>query len=367
MNNRQFMATLTDFDLEELSALFASWGQKPAQAARLLPAFYRQAGRVDFKKLELGSALERRLKREVALRQARILAREESADGTIKLLLGLTRGGAVETVLTPTPFSARAAGCVSTQIGCAMGCAFCASAKNGFVRNLATGEMIEQFLFLRAEAAQTARLLHTLVFMGMGEPMNNLDNVITAIRRIGCAELGGVGWRQITVSTVGLVSGMDRLAEADLNINLALSLHAPDDATRSLIVPANRRHGVAAIVAAAKRFYQRTGRITNIEYCLLKDLNDSAEHARKLAALLAGFRTHVNLIPYNQARPEPSGLCAAPPPARARSFLNILREAGIAAHLRQARGGDINAACGQLYQRQGPKGRISSAQAESLG
>ena len=343
---------LTDFDLEALRALFGEWGHKPAQAARLLREFYDKAGGVDFKRLELGRALEKRLKKEIALRQARVLARAGSADGTIKLLIGFSRGGAVEAVLTPTPMRERAAGCVSTQIGCAMGCVFCASTKNGLERNLTAGEIVEQFLCLREAAARTQRRLHTLVFMGMGEPLCNLENVIAAIRQIARRELGALGWRQITVSTVGIVPGIDRLAQADLNINLALSLHAPDDATRARLVPANKRYGVSEILAAAKRFYRLTGRITNIEYCLLKGLNDSDEHARALAALLHGFRTHVNLIPYNRIEPGVNGAGYEPPaPARARSFLNILRNAHVAAHLRQARGGDINAACGQLANR----------------
>jgi len=182
-----------------------------------------------------------------------------------------------------------------------MGCDFCASTRGGLERNLSAGEIVEQFLHLRREAAGLGRRLLSLVFMGMGEPMHNLDNVLPALRRIADADLGGLGWRQVTVSTVGVVPGIDRLAKADLNVHLALSLHAPDDETRSRLVPANRRYPVAEIIAAAKRFLEATGRIPTIEYCLLAGVNDSDAHASALGRLLAGFRTHVNLIPTIQS------------------------------------------------------------------
>src|ERR1044072_8093925 len=152
----------------------------------------------------------------------------------------------------PPPRPDRAAGCVSSQIGCAMGCDFCASTKSGLERNLEAGEIVEQFLHLKSIAAESGRRLTSLVFMGMGEPMHNLDNVITAIRRIAHPDLGGLGWRQVTVSTVGVVPGIDKLADADLNVHLAISLHAPDDATRAKLVPANRRYPVTEIIAAAR-------------------------------------------------------------------------------------------------------------------
>jgi len=243
----------------------------------------------------------------------------------------------------------RAAGCVSSQIGCAMGCDFCASTRGGLERDLTAGEIAEQYLYLKSEAARTGRRLTSLVFMGMGEPMHNLDHVMDAIRRIADSDMGGLGWRQITVSTVGVVPGIDRLAAADLNVHLALSLHAPDDATRSRLVPANRRYPVAEVVAAAKRFHARTGRIVTIEYCLLDNVNDSPSHARALADLLAGFRAHVNLIPYNPIGPGVSGVTYGRPPRECvMRFLAAVREAGAVAHVRATRGDDVNAACGQL-------------------
>jgi 23S rRNA (adenine2503-C2)-methyltransferase len=168
--------------------------------------------------------------------------------------------------------------------------------------------------------------------------------------------MGALGWRQVTVSTVGIVPGIDRLADADLNVHLAVSLHAPDDATRARIVPANRRYAVADVVAATRRFYTRTGRLVTIEYCLLDGVNDSDDHAAALAALLAGFRAHVNLIPYNAiGGPGVSGtVYRRPPPDRVARFLDLLRNAGVVAHARDTRGGDVAAACGQLREMLAP-------------
>ena len=170
-----------------------------------------------------------------------------------------------------------------------------------------------------------------------------------AIRRIADPDLGGLGWRQVTVSTVGVVPGIERLADADLNVHLAVSLHAPDDETRSRLVPANRRWTVEEIVGAAKRFHERTGRVVTMEYCLLAGVNDSGAHAAALAALLGGFRAHVNLIPYNAIGEGLSGaVYARPSRERMIGFLNALRDAGTVAHFRDTRGDDVNAACGQL-------------------
>jgi 23S rRNA (adenine2503-C2)-methyltransferase len=230
-----------------------------------------------------------------------------------------------------------------------MGCTFCASTRGGLDRNLHYSEIVEQFLHLQREAAAMERRLTSLVFMGMGEPMHNLENVISAIRRIADPDLGGLGWRQITVSTVGIVPGIDALADADLNVHLALSLHAADDETRSRIVPVNNRYPVAQIMAAARRFADRTRRVPTIEYCMLADINDSPAHADRLARLMTGFRAHVNLIPCNAI---PGATYAAPNSETVRAFLDRLRSANVVVHVRETRGDPINAACGQLRQLQ---------------
>ncbi len=343
------MKSLSDHTTDSLRGQFSEWGCKPSHAARLLREFYNTGGNVDLAGLRLGRELIERIQDELPLRQSKVLTRSESVDGTVKLLVGFDRGGAVETVLMPTPIADRAAGCVSSQIGCAMGCDFCASTKRGLERDLEAGEIVEQFLYLREQALLSGRRLSTLVFMGMGEPLQNLDNVLAAIRRIGGEDLGALGWKQITVSTVGIVPEMYRLAESKPNVCLALSLHAPDDETRARIVPMNRRYPVKEIVAAAKHYYETTNRITNLEYCMLNGVNDSDEHARALADLLKGFRTHVNLIPYNSIGESLSGFVyQRPETSQIDSFEKILRDRGVVTHRRRTRGEDVNAACGQL-------------------
>src|SRR6266550_4653948 len=238
------MQSLAAHDVESLAKQFADWGFKPLQAAKLLRAFYEGDGDVNWQELHLGKQLQAKIEAEIKLLGSRLLTTHTSVDGTSKFLLGFDRGGAVECVLMPAYDPTRAAGCVSSQIGCAMGCDFCASTKSGFERNLEAGEIVEQFLILRRHAAACGRRLSTLVFMGMGEPMHNLDNVIAAVRRIASPEMGNLGFRNITISTVGIIPGIEQLADADLNVHLALSLHAPDDATRSRIVPTGRKFPV---------------------------------------------------------------------------------------------------------------------------
>lgn len=343
------MVPWTELTPDAFADLIAGWGHPPSHAHPLLRSFYNQAGRVELSFREIGKQLLAKLESETALRQSHVLHDARSADGTRRLLVGLDKGGAVETVLMPSHKPDRAAGCVSSQIGCAMGCDFCASTRAGLQRSLTSGEIVEQFLHLKEIAAAEGRRIVTLVFMGQGEPMHNLDNVIAAIRRIAGPDLGAIGWRHVTVSTVGVVPGIDRLAESGLGVHLAVSLHAPDDETRSRIVPSNRRYPVAEVMDATRRFYDRTRRVPTIEYCLLDGVNDSDEQATLLADLVGKSRFHVNLIPYNAIGRGVSGIeYLRPPQERMGRFLGILRDRRIVAHFRTTRGDDVNAACGQL-------------------
>jgi 23S rRNA (adenine2503-C2)-methyltransferase len=339
------MASLVDHDIESLRVDLRAAGFPPSHAPSILRSFYACEGTLKQLPEQIGPRVAAWLRQREPLPATRLLTRHQSADGTVKLLLALGGEKSIETVLMPAHRPGRAAGCVSSQVGCAMGCTFCASTRGGLHRNLHYGEIVEQFLHLQREAAAIGRRLTSLVFMGMGEPMHNLDNVVAAIRRIADPDLGGLGWRQITVSTVGIVPGIDALAEADLNVHLALSLHAADDETRSRIVPANQRYPVADIMAAARRFAELTGRVPTIEICLLANVNDSPDHAGRLAALMAGFRAHVNLIPYNTIAGAPY---CAPNSETITAFLRRLRDANVVAHVRETRGDPINAACGQL-------------------
>ncbi|MFT3869773.1 MAG: 23S rRNA (adenine(2503)-C(2))-methyltransferase RlmN [Nibricoccus sp.] len=354
------MFALADYDLASFQAQLTAWGFKPSHAGPLLRAFYAGGGEISWDGLRAPLALRKKIATE-ARQLTSLAARQQAEDGTIKLLLRLDDGRTVESVLMPDYRDDRAAGCISSQVGCAMGCDFCATTKTGFERNLTAGEMVEQFLALRREALASGRKLQTVVFMGMGEPMLNLDNVIAAIRRLASNDLGSLGWRQVTVSTVGIVPGIDALRAADLNVNLALSLHAPDDTTREKLIPAGKRFGIDDVLAAADRFQTSTGHPLSIQYCLLKGVNDSPEQAHQLAALLTGRRMHVNLLHYNPTGVGLRGISYEPTEREiADNFVTILRNHGVVTHFRRPRGRDIDAACGQLRERQNAAG-ISNA------
>jgi 23S rRNA (adenine2503-C2)-methyltransferase len=349
---RPLSPALVDFDSATLAQQFADWGYKPSHAARVLRAFY--AGDEVMKSAEQRhpQGLAERLRTEFAPSAATLAVRQVANDGTTKLLLRLGDGRTVESVLMPDFRADRAAGCLSSQVGCAMGCDFCATTKTGFERHLTAGEIVEQFLALRREAHAVGRKLQTVVFMGMGEPLLNLDAVLEAVRRLADNALGALGWRQITVSTVGIVPGIDALTATGLNIHLAVSLHAPDDATRARLLPMGKRFPIADILAAADRFQASRGRPVTIQYCLLAGVNDSPDHARLLAELLGPRRMHVNLLRYNPTGLSLRGVAYEPSSDEtAEAFVEVLRARKLVAHFRRSRGPDIDAACGQLRRR----------------
>ena len=345
-------SALADFDPATLAQQFAAWGYKPSHAARVLRAFYAGGDIVTSTAHGLPQGLVERLRAELAPSAATLAVRQVARDGTTKLLLRLGDGRTVESVLMPDFRADRAAGCLSSQVGCAMGCDFCATTKTGFERNLTAGEIVEQFLALRREARAVGRKLQTIVFMGMGEPLLNLDAVLAAVRRLADNSLGALGWRQITVSTVGIVPGIDALTATGLNIHLAVSLHAPDDATRARLLPMGKRFPIADILAAADRFQASRGRPVTIQYCLLAGVNDSLEHARLLAELLGSRRMHINLLRYNPTGLSLRGVTYEPSSDEtAEAFAEVLRARKLVAHFRRSRGKEIDAACGQLRRR----------------
>jgi 23S rRNA (adenine2503-C2)-methyltransferase len=339
---------LSEQTVETLGPRLVAAGIRPSHAGPLLRCYLRGSLSND---RTFPPALERLLKEHADRRAAALADRQVAADGTAKLLIRMADGRTVESVLMPGDRPDRAAGCLSSQVGCAMGCDFCATAKAGFERNLTSGEIVGQFVALREEARAGGRRLQTVVFMGMGEPMLNLANVSAAIECIARNEMGGLGCGQITVSTVGVVSGIDALGGSGLNVNLAVSLHAPDDETRARLLPTARRFRVGDILAAADRYQASTGRPVSVQYCMLDGVNDSLAQAGQLAELLAGRRMHVNLLRYN-----PTGLSllgetyTASTEASTEAFVARLRAAGVVTHVRRSRGPDIAAACGQLRQ-----------------
>jgi 23S rRNA (adenine2503-C2)-methyltransferase len=278
-----------------------------------------------------------------------------SADGgqTAKYLFNLGDGRTIETVLMHYPATttsrARTTVCVSSQVGCPIGCRFCATGQSGFDRNLTEAEIVDQFLAVSRELAASQRSLSNVVFMGMGEPMNNYAAVVAAIRRWADPETLNFSPRRVTISTIGLVPFIERLGAERLPVNLAISLHAPDDALRSELIPVNRKYPIAAVVAAARAHAERTGRRTSYEYVLLEGINDSLDQAKQLSRLVRHPRSHVNLIPMNRVEGSPF---APPSKARVQAFQAVLQAVGVSTTVRATRGLDIDAACGQLRARQ---------------
>jgi 23S rRNA (adenine2503-C2)-methyltransferase len=266
-------------------------------------------------------------------------------DQTHKLVLQLRDRRFIECVLIQE--DDRRTACISTQVGCGMGCVFCASGMNGVERNLSRGEILEQLLRLRNLLPVSERLTHVVV-MGMGEPLANLDNLLAALRQASDNHGLGISARRMTISTVGLPEKIRRLAEMDCRYHLAVSLHAPTDELRTRIVPTNAKVGIAALLAASDYYFARTGRQVTFEYVLLGGLNDTAEHARQLVETLRGRRAHVNLIPFNEVQGLPY---LRPSDAALREFLAALRRAAVSVKVRKRKGSTIDAACGQLRRR----------------
>ncbi len=346
-------SALPDYAPAELGELFTSWGFKPTHAIPLLRDLLAGNGLEGSESRRVPAKLLQRLEATVLRSSASVVMRQVANDGTTKLLLRLADGATVETVLMPDFRADRAAGCLSSQVGCAMGCDFCATTKSGFQRHLTAGEILEQFIALRREATAVGRTLQTIVFMGMGEPMLNLPAVIAAAERIANNRLGGIGARQVTVSTVGIVPGIDALSASTLNVNLAVSLHASDDATRAGLIPVGTRYPIGDVMAAVDRFQARRPRPVTIQYCLLAGVNDAPGQAHQLAKLVGSRRIHVNLLRYNSTGTSLRGQEYLPSNDEAsEGFAAVLRDHGVVAHFRRSRGKDIDAACGQLRRRQ---------------
>jgi 23S rRNA (adenine2503-C2)-methyltransferase len=328
----------------DLAALLDGWGEPAYRVTQAWDVLYRAA-----RPLEHATALPHALRNRLVETLPLLLdpVRElTSNDGTTKWLWACARDGAqIETVLMPT--ATRATVCVSSQAGCAMACTFCATGQAGFERHLTAGEIVEQVM----RAAHQSRVrVSNVVFMGMGEPLANYDATWDAVERLH--DDVGVSARRITVSTVGVVPGIRRLAREPLPVTLAVSLHAASDAERSELVPLNRRYPIAEVLDAAADFAAARGRRVTFEYACIAGVNDSTEVAEALARLLAGFPgaggAHVNLIPLNDTAGYAGEASRA---ARLRAFAATLRSRGVAATVRRNRGADIAAACGQLRTR----------------
>jgi 23S rRNA (adenine2503-C2)-methyltransferase len=353
---------LLDLDAAQLVSFFAGIGEKPFRAKQLL-RWMHQFGEADFAKMsDLAKPLREKLGASAVIEAPRIISDSNSADGTRKWLIDVGNGNAVETVFIPE--TNRGTLCVSSQAGCALDCKFCSTGRQGFNRNLSTAEIIGQLWIASRALARDAdstpargtakalgaapkgeRAVSNVVMMGMGEPLANFDNVVTAMRLMLDDNAYGLSRRRVTLSTSGIVPAIDRLRDA-CPVALAVSLHAPDDALRDALVPINRKYPLAELLAACRRYLERAPRdFITFEYVMLEGVNDGAEQARQLVALVREVPCKFNLIPFNSF--PNSGFRRSSREA-IRRFADILICAGLVVTTRRTRGDDIDAACGQL-------------------
>ena len=335
------MSSLAGRTPAEIEALVAELGQPPYRARQVSDWVFKH-GAHDFDAMTNVPMVLRRGLAEVApVRASHIAERYPSGDGTEKLLVAMKDGQRVECVLIPD--GERATGCISTQVGCAVGCVFCASGADGVIRNLDASEIVEQILWLR-EASPGGRLTN-LVVMGMGEPLHNVDALVQALRVTLHPQALDMGQRSITVSTSGPTRGFQEFLRSGLKVKLAISLHAAFDDLRKELVPRGGSGSVADLETMATRWFEATRRDVTFEYVLLDGINDRDEDAQALLQL-GGAHRNINLIPMNPVPFAPD--LRAPSPARCERFAQILRDAGIVVNLRRQRGDDVAAACGQL-------------------
>lgn len=342
------MAHLLDSIDDHLKAWLQAQGQG-AYRARQVRKWLFEKRATDFGAMtDLSTSLRASLAHDFSLWTTEIARHTKAEDGTEKLLLTMRDGGQIECVLLRD--ETRRTICISTQVGCGMGCVFCASGLDGLARNLTTGEIVEQMLRLQLLLAPDERLSHVVV-MGMGEPLANLDGLLAALDE-ACRDDGlNISARRITISTVGIPKAMRRLADANPRYRLAVSLHAPNDQLRRQIVPVSSKVPLTEILAEADHYFDRSGRQLTFEYVLLADLNDSPAHAEELAQLLAHRTAMLNVIPYNPVAGLPY---RTPSKAAQQTFRSILEARGVAVKFRHRKGDAIDAACGQLRRRSQP-------------
>ncbi|OGS91332.1 MAG: 23S rRNA (adenine(2503)-C(2))-methyltransferase [Gallionellales bacterium GWA2_59_43] len=345
---------LLDFDVQQLTAWFAENGEKPFRAKQVLRWIYK-AGESDFDAMsDLAVSLREKLKQIACVEAPKVMREELSDDGTRKWLLDMGTGNAVETVYIPE--ETRGTLCVSTQAGCALDCAFCSTGKQGFNRNLSVAEIIGQLWWANHQVGKDATSagsgqaqgnwqISNVVLMGMGEPLLNFDNTVSALRLMLDDHAYGLSRRRVTVSTSGIVPAMDRLRD-ECPVALAVSLHAPNDKLRDELVPINQKYPLKELMAACKRYLEKAPRdFITFEYVLLDGVNDRDQDARELVKLVRDVPCKFNLIPFN---PFPQSPYRRSNPETVRRFRDLLMQADIVTTIRKVRGDDIAAACGQL-------------------
>ncbi len=326
--------------LPELTETVKSLGQ-PAFRGKQVYSWLHKGVRSYEQMSNLPKALRDRLAEQFPLYAPKAVRRQESArDGTIKYLWQLADGNCVETVLMRYHYGNTV--CISTEVGCPMGCAFCASTLGGLVRRLEPHEMLDQVLFTQIDSGLP---VNHVVLMGIGEPLDNFDNVLRFLELVNSPEGMNISMRHISLSTCGLVPRIDALAQRKLQISLAISLHGPNDAVRSTIMPVNKAYNMDQLLAACRRYYEATSRRIHFEYAMIDGVNDRPEDAKELLRRLKGLPAHFNLIPLNHVEESPLKPSSK---AAVAQFQKLLEDGGITATVRRTLGGDIDASCGQL-------------------
>ena len=331
---------LKSMTLPELSALLKEMGQ-PAFRAKQLYGWLHRGVRSYEEMTNLPGALRAALAEKYPIHAPTVVRRQESQkDGTIKYLWQLSDGNCVETVLMRYHYGNTV--CISTEVGCRMGCAFCASTIGGLVRKLEPFEMLDEVLFTQVDSGQP---ISHIVLMGIGEPLDNFDNVMRFLELVNSPEGMNISMRHISLSTCGLVPRIDELAKRKLQLTLSVSLHAPNDQIRNTIMPVNKAYPSQELLDACRRYYAETSRRISFEYAMIDGVNDSVENARELISRLRGLPAHFNLIPLNHVEESPLKPSSK---AAVALFQKTLEDAGIPATVRRTLGGDIDASCGQL-------------------
>ncbi len=336
------MTDLKSMTPKEMAGLFQSMGQPSFRAMQVFR--WLQQGIESFDEMSnIPKSLREQMKAECTLTVPEIERRQVSKiDGTVKYLWRLGDGNCIETVLMRYKYGNTI--CVSSQVGCNMGCVFCASTLGGKVRNLTASEILDQVIFTQKDSGE--RISH-IVMMGIGEPLDNFDNVLRFLTLVNHPDGMNIGMRHISLSTCGLIKKIDKLAGLGLQLTLSVSLHAPDDEVRSRLMPVNRSVGIGQLMEACRRYFEVTGRRVSYEYALIDGVNDSDAQADRLAGFLQGQPGHVNLIPLNDVEESPLR-----PSRRVRQFQQRLESRGVTATVRRKLGGDIDASCGQLRRKQ---------------
>ena len=334
------MKNIKDYNMDELKEELKNIGEKPFRAEQIFKWLYETRVSTFDEMTNLSLELREKLKENYEIKQFKILKKQVATDGTKKYLFDVLDGNAIETVLMEYHHGFSL--CVSSQIGCKMGCKFCASTGIPFVRNLSTGEIIEQIMAV--ERDENIRISN-IVFMGIGEPLDNYDNVVKAIKIINNPKGLNIGARHISISTSGLVPKIYKLAEENIQCTLSISLHATTDEKRSEMMPVNNAYNIEELLQACKDYIEKTHRRISFEYALAKENNDNLEDAKRLVKLLKGMLCHVNLIPINKIE---NGKYTKSTNENIIKFRDYLNEHGIVATIRRELGSDIDAACGQL-------------------